>query len=74
MQGEPVTSLARLAASPQQMSDTLNAEKNAVGILPRHWMAGSVREVYSAGKIPVLAVTPSEPAGTLASLIDCLQK
>ena len=74
MQGTPVTSLARLAVSPQQMSDTLNMEKNAVGILPRHWKAGSTREVYSAGTVPVLAITASQPSGALASLIACLQK
>ncbi len=74
MQGGVVTSQARLAVTPQQMSDVLNAEKNAVGILPRHWKAGSPREVFSAGMVPVLAITPSEPAGALAALIACLQK
>jgi hypothetical protein len=40
MQGRSVTSLARLAVSPQHMSDTLNNEPNTVGILPRRWKAG----------------------------------
>lgn len=74
MQGGMVTSLARLAVSPQQMSDALNAEQTAVGILPRHWKAGTVREVFSAGMVPVLAITPSEPEGALAALVACLQK
>jgi len=63
-----------VAVSPQQMSDVLNAESNAVGILPRHWKAGDVREVYSVAKIPVLAITQSEPQGAVNQLIGCLQK
>ena len=74
MGGEPVTSLARMATSAQEMSDALNAEKNAVGILPRHWKAGSVRDVFSAGRVPVLAITRVEPEGALKQLVACLQK
>jgi len=74
MKGRSVTSFANLAASPQQMSDLLNAEKDSVGILPRHWMAGSAREVYSAGSVPVLAITQAEPKGAVLDLISCLQR
>lgn len=74
MQGRSVTFAARVAVSPQEMSDMLNNEVNAVGILPRHWKAGSVREVYSVGKFPVLAVTREEPQGEISQLLACLQK
>jgi len=74
MGGEPVTALARMATSTQEMSDTLNAGKNAVGILPGHWKVGTVREVYSAGTVPVLAITGAEPEGALKQLVACLQK
>jgi hypothetical protein len=74
MQGRSVTSSARVAVNPQEMSDILNNETNAVGILPRHWKAGSVREVYSVGMFPVLALTREEPQGEIAQLIACLQK
>ncbi len=74
MRGRSVSSSAALAVSPQQMSDVLNAESNTVGILPRHWKAGDVREVYSVAKIPVLAITQSEPQGAVNQLIGCLQK
>ena len=82
MKGRGVTSFAKLATSPQQMSDILDAESNAVGILPRHWNPstgsgqgmGSVREVYSAGTVPVLAITKAEPTGTTQGLIACIQK
>jgi hypothetical protein len=82
MKGKSVTSFARLAASPQQMSDILNAEMNSVGVLPRHWIPstgsgqglGNVREVYSAGTVPVLAITRAEPTGVVQELLACLKK
>ncbi|MEW6030440.1 MAG: hypothetical protein ACOYZ8_07900 [Chloroflexota bacterium] len=73
MQGRSVTSFTRLAVSPQHMAEVLNADVNAVGILPRHWMTGNVREVFSAGSVPVLALTQSEPQGVIHQLIGCLQ-
>jgi hypothetical protein len=69
-----VTSSARIAATPQQMSDTLVNESNAVGILPRHWKAGDDREVFKVATVPVLALTNSEPQGVIKELIACLQK
>jgi hypothetical protein len=74
MNGRGVTSFARLATSPQEMSDVLNSQPNAVGILPRHWKMGSLREVYSAGGVPVLALTKAEPGGAVQALLACLQK
>ncbi|MEK6754145.1 MAG: hypothetical protein AABZ00_17940 [Chloroflexota bacterium] len=73
MNGRSVTSFARMAAGPQEMSDALNSESNSVGILPKHWMTGNIREVYSAGMAPVLAITKQEPQGTVGELISCLQ-
>jgi hypothetical protein len=73
MQGRSVTSFARLAVSPRHMSEVLNADADAVGILPRHGMAGNVREIFSAGTVPVLAITKSEPQGAVGQLIGCLQ-
>ncbi|HKG53058.1 MAG TPA: hypothetical protein VKB04_02260 [Anaerolineales bacterium] len=74
MGGLNVTSSARVAASPQQMSDTLVNESNTVGILPRHWKAGDDREVFKVATVPVLALTNSEPEGKAKQLIACLQK
>ena len=73
MEGSTVTSSARVAANPQQMSDTLVNGSNGVGILPRHWKAGDVRDVYYVATVPVLAITQSEPQGTIRELIACLQ-
>jgi hypothetical protein len=74
MAGLNVTSSARVAVTPQQMSDTLVNESNAVGILPRHWKAGDDREVFFVATVPVLAMTPNEPQGVIKELIACLQK
>jgi hypothetical protein len=74
MQGSNVTSLARLAASPQQMSDTLVNQPDTVGILPRRWKAGDSRIVYTVPEVPVLALSKEEPKGEIQTLIACLQK
>jgi len=74
MHGTRVSSLARLSVSPQQMSDTMNAEKNSVGILGRHWKAGAVRDVFSLPSQPVLALTAAEPQGVIKEILACLQK
>lgn len=73
MEGRSVTSSVRLAVNPQQMSDTLVNESNSVGILPRHWKVGDVRDVYSVATVPVLAIAQSEPNGVIRELIACLQ-
>lgn len=74
MEGRGVTSSALIAVTPQQMSDTLVNQPNAVGILPRHWKVGDVRDVYAVATVPVLALTESEPQGVTKALIACLQK
>jgi len=74
MHGRSVTSLARLATSPQHMSDTLNNQPNTVGILSRHWKAGDSRIVYTIPDVPVLAIANEEPQGEMQAIIACLQK
>jgi hypothetical protein len=74
MEGRNVTSSARLAINPQQMSNTLVDEANSLGILPRHWKVGDAREVFSVATVPVLVITNSEPQGIIQELIACLQK
>jgi hypothetical protein len=69
-----VASFARIAVNPQQMSDVLVNESDAVGILPRHWKAGDVHEVLVVVTVPVLAMMDSEPQGVIKELIVCLQK
>jgi hypothetical protein len=73
MQGRSVTSSARLATGPQQMSDVLNNMPNTVGILPRHWKVGDSRFVYTIPDVPVLALTDEESQGVIQAVIACLQ-
>ncbi len=73
MAGRNVGPSARIAVNPQHMSDTLVNESNTVGILPRHWKAGDVREVLTVATVPVLAITNSEPQDVIRELIACLQ-
>jgi hypothetical protein len=73
MLGEPVSSLARLAVSAQDMSDSVGLNPGSVGILTRHWKAGNTREAFLAASAPALAITPSEPQGAVEGLIACLQ-
>jgi len=74
MKGRSVSSSAMVAINPGQMSDTLVNQPNTVGILPKHWKSGDSRVVFSAGTVPVLALTKSEPAGKLKDLLTCMQK
>jgi len=74
MDGRSVTSSAKVAANPQQMSDTLVNEPNTVGILPRHWKVGDSRFVFTVPNVPVLAITQNEPKGVIKELLACLQK
>jgi hypothetical protein len=73
MQGRSVSSSAKIAVSVQNMSEVLNSDPAAIGILPRHSVTGDLREVFSAGRVPVLAVTKEDPQGTVGKLISCLQ-
>ncbi len=73
MQGRSVSSSARIAVSVQNMSDVLTSNPAAIGILPRRLVTGDMREVFSAGSVPVLAVTKEEPQGVVGELISCLQ-
>ena len=73
MDGRSVTSLARLATSPQHVSDIMSNDPNAIGILPRQWTAGDMRFVYTIPDVPVLALLKEEPRGALQDILSCMQ-
>lgn len=76
MQGRSVSTFAYVAASPEHMLNVLDSERQAIGILPLTWsmkMSGS-RGMYHVAKVPVLAITNSEPQGVMRELLVCLQK
>jgi hypothetical protein len=72
MQGAATASLARLAASPDEMAQAIAADAGAVGFLPRRWLTGNVREVYTIAAVSVLAITPVEPDGAVKELLACV--
>ena len=76
MKGRSVSSFAKVAVSPQKMSEAVGSDSNAVGILPRSSMNSgqNIREVYSAGKVPVLATTKVEATGIVHELLVCVSK
>jgi hypothetical protein len=73
MNGEPVTSLARLAVSAQAMSDSVGSVAGSIGILPRRWKAGNSTEALVLPPMPVLALVNTEPEGSLREVLSCMQ-
>ena len=74
MNGQPVTSLARLAVSAESMVKAIEKNPGTVGILPRRLMTSGVKSVFIAAKAPVLIITKSSPEEPITSLIGCLQQ
>lgn len=73
MRGTRIHASARLALHPQQMLESLERDRRAVGLLPRRWLRAPLREVFALRDVPVLALTASEPQGAARELIACLQ-
>lgn len=73
MNGSPITSTARLASGPDEMSQAIANDVNAVGILSRHWKMGNVSDVYTVTNVPVLAISSTEPQGEVLNILACLQ-
>jgi hypothetical protein len=73
LRGRPVSSLARVVFSAQDMSDSVGNTPGSAGLLPRRWKAGNTREAFSLPALPVLAIMPSTPRGSMQQLVSCLQ-
>ena len=74
MNGQPVTSLARLAVSAESMAEAIGKNPGSVGILPRRLITSSVQSVFRVANAPVLIITKSSPEGPVTNLIGCLQQ
>jgi hypothetical protein len=74
LSGAPVSSLAHLATTPDEMAEAVSADVGAIGILPRHWKAGNVADVFTVATVPVLAIVSAEQQEALGPIIACLQK
>ena len=70
----PITSLAQLAVSPQNMHDEVANDESAIGFIPQQWYTTSVFEEAVIPDVPVLALVDEEPQGTIQEIIACIQK
>lgn len=73
MQGRSVSSFANVAVSPKQIVEKIESESNAIGFIPKSLLNENLREIYSIGIFPILALTETEPQEAVKSLIGCLQ-
>jgi phosphate transport system substrate-binding protein len=82
--GEKITSQALLAPNPQVMLEAVADDPQAIGYVPQIWLDQSddktrVRalnlNIYLANNLrqPLLALTRSEPVGSLRELLVCIQ-
>jgi hypothetical protein len=74
LQSTPISSLAHLAVSPEQMAAAVAQDANSIGILTKSWKADGIKSVYTVADEPVLLYTASEPQGAIQEIINCLQK
>jgi hypothetical protein len=74
MKGSPVTSTARLASTPGEMTEAITKDINAIGIINRRLIHVGTIDIFKVTKMPVLAYTGTNPIVVITSLISCLQK
>lgn len=73
--GSSITSQARLANSPEKMSQAIAGDVDAIGIITRRLKTENTSDVFTAvSNLPVLVSTLSEVQGDLAQILACLQK
>jgi hypothetical protein len=74
--GKEPSRLARFAPDPQAMRAAVAADEFAVGVLPAAYLDQTVRAVETPLdlRLPVLAVSPDEPAGLIRDFLLCLQE
>ena len=75
MGGSLVVSTARLANNPTEMLTAVANDTNAIGIINRRAKTDEVSGAFTAASdLPVLAITSTEPNGTLLGILACMQK
>lgn len=73
MSGRSVSASAKVAPNPKIMIQMLEENPNAIGLIPKSLLTQNLKEIYSVGNFPVLAIPEAEPQGAVKSLIGCLQ-
>ncbi len=73
MQGRSVSVSAQIAVSSRQAVEKIESQSDAIGFIPKSLITENLKEIYSIGILPVLALTETEPQGAVQSLLACLQ-
>lgn len=73
MQGRGVSTSAKVASNPKIMIQMLEENPNAVGFIPKSLLNQNLKEIYSVGLFPILAILEAELQGAVKSLLECLQ-
>lgn len=71
--GQVVTSMARIAVSPDFTLSAVRDDPNAIALIASAWIDSSVRALAIGLQIPLLAVTQQEADGQVREVIACLQ-
>ena len=70
---------ALIAPTSEAMLESISSDPGAIGFIPRSWITSDVQPIQIDPDLqialhkPLLALTPTEPAGELKALVACLQ-
>ncbi len=80
MKGGNVSPTASIATDPDSMLQAVAKDEGAIGFLPSSWLTDTIHTIdldhnlASQLNIPILALTESQPQGSLSIFVACLQK
>jgi hypothetical protein len=80
MEGGYISPTASIATDPNSMLQAVAKDEGAIGFLPSSWLTDTVHALgldHNLAKqlnIPILALTQSQPQGSLGIFIACLQE
>jgi DNA-binding transcriptional LysR family regulator len=75
-----LSSYVLITPDPSAMLEAIKADPMAIGYIPKSWLTSEVqkisleRELQTFFRQPILAVTASEPEGSLKNYLVCLQQ
>jgi hypothetical protein len=69
----PVSGNTHLATNPTTALEAVANKTGAVAILPAAWADATVRRIDLGVRVPVIAITATEPTGVIRELLACLQ-
>ncbi len=71
--GAPISSNAKLSASPERMLNAVREDPQAIGVLPGAWLDNSVESSILTWPLPLLISSGAELSGSLQRITACLQ-